>query len=157
LEWKSHRIRDTLIDLKNLVKSINPKFEFGFYTGFSPSDSNIAAFQQNRGHDTGELGKVGLDFVMPYCEGRHKEFETVEIERVIDYLAPLDFYLHTTIRRDAPHNYNLPPKGPKYIKNIINWGKKYQKTNSRFKGMIFFNEVKIPKENRDAVYQSIKI
>ncbi len=157
LEWKSHRIRETLIDLKKLVKSINPQFEYAFYSGFSPSDSNIAAFQQNRGHDTKALNEVGLDFVMPYCEGRHKEFETVEIERVIDYLAPLDFYLHTTIRRDAPHNYKLPPKGPDYVKNIIRWGKEYHKKNNRFKGMIFFNEVKIPQENRDAVYQSIKV
>ncbi len=156
LEWKSRRIKDTLVDLKKLTKSINPHFEFGFYSGFSPSDGNIAAFQQDRGHNTETLKEVGLDFVMPYCEGRHKEHETQEIERVIDYLDPLNFYLHTTIRRDSPHNYKLPPKGPDYIKNIIRWGKQYHKINSRFKGMTFFNEVNIPQENRDAVYLSIK-
>ena len=155
LEWKSHRIRDTLLDLKRLAKSINPNFEFGFYSGFSPSDGNIAAFQQDRGHHTKGLQKVGLDFIMPYCEGRHKERETEEIERVIDFLSPLDFYLHTTIRRNSPHNYKLPPKGPDYINNIIRWGKQYRKQNSRFKGMIFFNEVNIPQENRDAVYLAI--
>jgi len=156
LEWKAKRIKEILVDLKNLVKSINPQFEYGFYSGFSPSDSDIAAFQLNRGHKTKTLNEIGLDFVMPYCEGRHKEFETVEIERVIDYLAPLDFYLHTTIRRDPPHNYKLPPKGPDYIKGIIRWGQQYHKKNSRFKGMIFFNEVYIPQENREAVYTSIK-
>ena len=155
-EWKSLRIKERLIDLKRLIKSINPKFEFGFYTGFSPSDGNIASFQQNRGHQTETIKEVGLDFVMPYCEGRHKEHETEEIEKVINYLAPLDFYLHTTIRRDSPHNYKLPPKGPDYIKNIIRWGLQYRNQNSRFKGMMFFNEVKIPQENRDAVYQFIK-
>ena len=154
-EWKSLRIKETLVDLKRLVKTINPKFEFGFYSGFSPSDGDIAKFQLNRGHNTEILKEVGLDFVMPYCEGRHKESETEEIENVIKYLAPLDFHLHTTIRRDSPHNYNLPPKGPDYIKNIISWGKKYSKRNNRFKGMIFFNEVKIPQENRDAVYKYI--
>ena len=92
---------------------------------------------------------------MPYCEGRHQEHEIEEIQKVIEYLAPMDIYLHTVIRRDSPHNYQLPPKGPEYIKSIIEWGKEYAKTNPRFKGMSFFNEVKIPDENREAVYDSI--
>lgn len=154
-EWKSWRIRDTLIDLKKLVKSINPQFQFGFYTGFSPSDGDIIGFQSNRGQQIETLREVGLDFIMPYCEGRHTERETIEIQRVIEYLAPADIYLHTTIRRDPPHNYKLPPKGPKYIKNIIEWGQNYQKQNAHFKGMIFFNEVKLPAENRRAVYDTI--
>lgn len=154
-EWKAQRIKDTLIDLKHLVKSINPKFEFGFYTGFSPSDGNIKEFQLNRGHDPKTLNQIGFDFVMPYCEGRHQENETIEIQRVIDYLSPMDFYLHTTIRRKMPKHYNLPPKGPEYVKNIIAWAKQAQKQNPRFKGMTFFNEVKIPGENRQAVYASI--
>ncbi len=153
--WKSFRIRDTLIDLENLAKSINPNFEFGFYTGFSPSDGDIEKFQLARGHDPKTLKQVEFDFLMPYCEGRHKEREIIEIQKVIDYLAPMDILLHTTIRRDAPHNYQLPPKGPEYIKSIIEWGKEYYKTNKRFKGMTFFNEVKIPDENRQAVYDSI--
>ncbi len=154
-QWKAIRIRDTLIDLKNLAKSINPNFQFGFYTGFSPSDGDIAKFQLDRGHDPKTLKEIGCDFLMPYCEGRHKEQEIEEIQKVIDFLAPMDIYLHTTIRRDAPHNYKLPPKGPKYIKSIIKWGKEYYKTNPRFKGMTFFNEVKLPDENRQAVYDSI--
>jgi len=153
--WKSERIRDTLIDLKRLIKSINPKFEFGFYTGFSPSDGNIEDFQLTRGHDPKTLKQVGLDFLMPYCEGRHKEMETGEIEKVIDYLDFPCIILHTTIRREPPLNYPLPPKGPKYVKSIINWGKEYAKTNPQFKGMSFFNEVKIPDKNRQAVYDSI--
>jgi hypothetical protein len=153
--WKSERIRDTLIDLKKLIKSINPKFEFGFYTGFSPSDGNVAEFQLTRGHDPKTLKQVGLDFLMPYCEGRHKEMETREIEKVIDYLDFPCIILHTTIRREPPLNYPLPPKGPKYVKSIINWGKEYAKTNPQFKGMSFFNEVKIPDKNRQAVYDSI--
>lgn len=155
-EWKSRRIKETLLDLKQLVKSINPRFEFGFYTGFSPSDGNIAQFQHDRGHDTASLAEVGLDFVMPYCEGRHQARETEEIERVIDFLKPLDFYLHTTIRREPPLNYPLPPKGPEYIQRIIRWGRQYHRRNPRFKGMMFFNEVKLPQENRDAVYAAIK-
>jgi hypothetical protein len=156
LEWKSQRIKETLVHLKELVKSINPLFEFGFYSGFSPSDGDINTFQLDRGHHKESLKAAGLDFVMPYCEGRHRERETEEIEKVIDYLAPLDFYLHTVVRRKSPHNYQLPPKGPDYIKNIIRWGKQYHRQNSRFKGMMFFNEVNIPEENRAAVYTSIK-
>jgi hypothetical protein len=52
-------------------------------------------------------------------------------------------------------NYPLLPKGPEYVKNIIRWGKEYAKTNKQFKGMSFFNEVKIPDRNRKAVYDSI--
>ncbi len=155
-KWKAVRIRDTLLDLKKLVKSINPEFKFGFYTGFSPSDGDIDDYQTNRGHNTEMLNQVGFDFVLPYCEGRHLENETSEISRVIEYLAPMDIYLHTTIRREPPLNYPLPPKGPEYIKNIISWGKEYSKTNTRFKGMTFFNEVKIPDENREAVYKYIR-
>ena len=154
-EWKSRRIRDTLIDLRNLVKSVNPEFKFGFYSGFSPADGDINGYQSNRGHDIRMLKQVGLDFIMPYCEGRHKEREIAEIERVIEYLAPMDCYLHTTIRRDPPHNYKLPPKDPEYIRNIIEWGKRYQKWHDRFMGMSFFNEVKLPQENRKAVYDTI--
>ena len=101
------------------------------------------------------MKQIGFDFVMPYCEGRNRDKEAEQIEKVIEYLAPLKFYLHTTIRREPPHNYQLPPKGPKYIKNIIKWGKDYFQKNERFIGMSFFNEVKIPEENRQAVYDSI--
>lgn len=153
-EWKATRVRDSLIDLKNLIKSINSKFKIGFYTGFSPSDGDIAKFQLDRGHDPKTLRQAGLDFLLPYCEGRHKDNEIEEIQKVIEYLAPMDIYLHTTIRREAPHNYPLPPKGPDYIKSIIKWGKEYSRMN-RFRGMTFFNEVKIPNENRQAVYNSI--
>jgi hypothetical protein len=154
-QWRAIRVRDILIDFKRLIMSINQKFKFGFYTGFSPSDGDIARFQLSRGHDPETLGQVGFDFLLPYCEGRHEEHEIEEIQRVIDYLAPSDIYLHTVIRRDSPLNYQLPPKGPEYIKSIIEWGKEYHKTNERFKGMTFFNEVNIPDENRQAVYDSI--
>lgn len=154
-QWKARRIRDTLVDLKKLIKSINPKFEFGFYTGFSPSDGDIKNFQLNRGHDPKMLKEVGFDFLMPYCEGRHREEETREIDRVFKYLDFPNIVLHTTIRREAPLNYPLPPKDPKYVKSIIQWGKEYAKINPQFKGMTFFNEVKIPDNNRQAVYDSI--
>lgn len=156
LKWKSIRIRDTLIDLKKLVKSINPKFKYGFYTGAPVTDGNIVGFQDNRGHRTQTLSQVGFDFVMPYCEGRNRDKEPEMIEKVVEHLAPLKFYLHTTIRRDMPRHYKLPPKGPEYVKNIIKWGKEYFNKNDRFLGMSFFNEVKIPPENRQAVYDSIK-
>ncbi len=155
LQWKSIRIRDTLVDLKKLVRSINPKFEYGFYTGVPATDGDIAGYQKNRGHHTETLAQVGFDFVMPYCEGRNREKETDMIEKVMDYLTPLKCYLHTTIRRDMPRNYPLPPKGPEYVRNIIQWGKHYSKKNNRFLGMTFFNEVMIPDENRQAVYDSI--
>ena len=116
---------------------------------------NIEAFQLTRGHDPEKLKEVGFDFLMPYCEGRHKELETKEIEKVIEYLDFPYIILHTTIRREPPLNYPLPPKDPKYVRTIIQWGKEYARTNSQFKGMTFFNEVKIPERNRQAVYDSI--
>ncbi len=152
LEWKNIQIRDRLVDLKQLVKSINPQFQFGFYTGFSPEDGNVSAYQKNRGHSIETLRQVGLDFVMPYCEGRHRDRETMELEKVIQYLSPLKIYLHTTIRRNPPRNYPLPPKDPAYIESMIHWGKNYFLENERFMGMTFFNEVNIPEENRRAVY-----
>ena len=155
LDWKNIRIRDSLMDLKQLIKSIKPDFQFGFYSGFSPEDGNIAAYQRNRGHQIDTLKQVGMDFIMPYCEGRHREREGREIEKVIDYLAPSNVYVHMTIRKDMPRNYNLPPKDPKYIKQMINWAKQTFEKNDRFLGMTFFNEVKIPPENRQAVYESI--
>jgi hypothetical protein len=155
LDWKNTRIRDTLTDLKRLVKSIKPDFQFGFYSGVSPNDGNVAAYQRRRGHQIETLKQVGMDFVMPYCEGKHREREGREIEKVVDYLAPLNVYVHVTIRKDMPRNYTLPPKGPKYVKQMVNWGKQTFEENDRFLGMTFFNEVKIPPENRQAVYESI--
>ena len=155
LNWKNTRIRDSLKDLKQLVKSIKPDLQFGFYSGFSPKDGNIAAYQRQRGHQIETLKQVGVDFIIPYCEGRHREQEGREIEKVIDYLAPLYVYVHITIRKDMPRNYKLPPKGPKYVKQMVNWAKRTFEKNNRFLGMTFFNEVKIPPENRQAVYESI--
>jgi len=129
--------------------------QFGFYTGFSPRNGNVAAYQKNRGHSIETLRPVGLDFVMPYCEGRHRERETAELEKVIESLSPLKIYLHTTIRRNPPRNYPLPPKDPAYIKRMIRWGKNYFLENERFMGMAFSNEVHIPEENRRAVYECI--
>ena len=71
-----------MIDLKQLVKEINPDFEFGFYTGFSPGDGNVAAYQRQRGHSIETLKQVGLDFVLPYCEGRHLDNETRELKKL---------------------------------------------------------------------------
>ena len=101
------------------------------------------------------LKEVGLDFLMPYCEGRHQENETSEVEKVIEYLDFPNIILHTTIRREPPLNYPLPPKGPEYVRSIIEWAKRYARANKQFKGMTFFNEVKIPYENRQAVYNSV--
>jgi len=154
-DWKNIRIRDTLIDLRGVIKDINPKFQIGFYTGFSPGNGDVAGYQRNRGHSIETISQVGFDFLMPYCEGRHKENETKEIEKVIEYLSPMKIYLHTTIRREPPRNYPLPPKGPEYVKKMIAWGKDYFRQSDRFLGMTFFNEVKIPQENRQAVYESI--
>ncbi|HNR68876.1 MAG TPA: hypothetical protein PKN04_12565 [bacterium] len=153
--WKSTRVRDTLIDLKKLIKSINPNFEFGFYTGLPTSEFDIADYQNFRGHRTELLAQVGCDFVMPYCEGRNGDKEPEMVEKVIDHLAPLKFYLHTTIRKEMPQGYALPPKDARYVKNIIAWGKECFARNDRFIGMTFFNEVKLPEENRQAVYESI--
>jgi hypothetical protein len=155
LAWKSRRIGETLLDIKQLIKSSHPHMQFGFYSGFSPQDRDIEGFQSNRGQTIAVLKNVAPDFIMPYGEGRHREQETKELERVIDYLSPLPCYLHTVIRRDSPHNYQLPPKGPEYIKNIIAWGKEYHERHPRLTGMTFFNEVKIPDENRNAVYENM--
>jgi len=144
-----------LLDLKKLVKSIKPDFQFGFYSGFSPADGDIIGSQSNRGHTAEALKNVGFDFIMPYAEGRHQEQETKELERVFDYLSPLPCYLHTVIRKVSPNNYQLPPKGPDYIKKIIAWAKNYHEQNSRLTGMSFFNEIKIPEENRQAAYDGI--
>ncbi|MBN1543080.1 hypothetical protein JW992_13140 [candidate division KSB1 bacterium] len=155
IRWKSMRVRDTLIDLKDLIKSINRKFAFGFYTGLPTPDGDIAGFQDWRGHRTEMLAQVGCDFFMPYCEGRTGENEPQMIEKVVDHLAPLPCYLHTTIRKEMPQGYALPPKDAAYVKKIIAWGKDYFSRSDRFMGMTFFNEVKIPEENRRAVYDSI--
>ena len=154
-QWKSRRIRDTLIDLVQLMKGINPKFEIGFYTGVPATDGDIAGYQDKRGHRTETLAQVGFDFVMPYCEGRNRDREPEMIGKVIDHLAPLKYYLHTTIRRDMPVGYALPPKSPSYVRNIIKWGKDRFQKDPRMMGMTFFNEVKVPEDNRRAVYDSI--
>ena len=154
-KWKSMRIRDTLIDLKSLIKNINPNFEFGFYSGVPSTDGDIAGYQDKRGHRTETLAQVGFDFVMPYCEGRNRDKEPEMIEKVIEHLAPLKFFLHTTIRRDMPRGYPLPPKDPKYVKTMIQWAKEYFQKNDRMIGMTFFNEVKVPEDHRQAVYDSI--
>lgn len=153
--WKGERIRDTLIEIRKFARSIVPDLKLGFYTGFSPPDGNIAAFQESRGHDINTLRHIGWDFLMPYGEGRHKERETAELERVIEYLAPMPIYLHTVVRRESPHNYPLPVKDPAYVHNIIKWGKQMANREPRFTGMSFFNEVKIPPDNRRAVYDAL--
>lgn len=152
---QNRRVAWAVADLLKLAKSIQKNIKFGYYAGFSPDDGNVEEYQYKRGQSVETLRNIGLDFVMPYCEGRHREEETEHIERVIEYLAPLQIYLHTTIRKQPPRGYPLPPKDPKYISHIINWAKTYAKKNLRLSGMSFFNEVNIPRENRDAVYETV--
>ncbi len=155
LDWQNTRIAWAVSDLMKLARSMQKKVKFGMYTGFSPEDGDIGGYQYRRGHSIETLREIGLDFVMPYCEGRHKEKEPQEIERVITYLDPLTVYLHTTIRKNPPRGYPVPPKDPRYIKNIIKWAKAYAEKQPRLSGMSFFNEVNIPQENRNAVYEAI--
>lgn len=156
LKWQNTRIARAVSDLSQLAKSMQPGMKFALFTGFSPEDGNIAGFQYQRGHGIETLREIGLDYVMPYCEGRHKEKEPQEMERVIHYLSPLKICLHTTIRKNPPRGYPLPPKDPEYIRKIIKWAMNYAEKEPRLFGMSFFNEVNIPQENRDAVYESIR-
>ncbi len=157
LDWENERIRVVLADMINLIKDFKSNMRFGFYSGFSPEDGDISRCQELRGHRVDTLKRAGVDFVMPYAEGRHKEQEEYELERVIAYMDPLNCYVHCTIRRNPPKDYPLPPKGPDYIKRIIRWAISYHKSHGdRFKGMSFFNEVNIPPENRNAVYEAIE-
>jgi len=41
------------------------------------------------------------------------------------------------------------------VRNIIKWAKSYYSHSDRMIGMTFFNEVKIPPDNRQAVYDTI--
>jgi hypothetical protein len=151
--WKNARIRDTLIAVRSQARAVIPALKLGFYTGFSPHDGDVRGFQEARGHAVETIGEAGWDFLMPYGEGRHAERETAELERVIAYLAPQPVYLHTVVRRVSPHNYQLPVKDPACVRNIVAWGKAMALREPRFLGMSFFNEVKVPHDNREAVYQ----
>ncbi len=156
IEWQNEGIRTVIADIIAFVKRINRDMKFAFYSGFSPEDGNIERYQELRGHKKETLQNTGVDLVMPYMEGRHKEKEEKNIEKVIEYMKPLDCYVHCTIRRNPPKTYPLPPKGPEYIERIIKWAINYHKKDNNFIGMSFFNEVNIPNENREAVYKAIK-
>jgi hypothetical protein len=153
--WKCRRIRDTLIEIRSQARAVIPGLKLGFYTGFSPPDGNVRGYQEARGHAAQTIREAGRDFLMPYGEGRHADRETTELERVVDYLAPQPVYLHTVVRRESPHNYPLPIKDPTYVRRIVAWGKEMARREPRFLGMTFFNEVRVPPDNRQAVYQGI--
>lgn len=155
-DWQNHRVSAVLAELSALIKNGDNQRQFALYTGFSPTDGNIERSQNFRGHRVDTLTRAGLDFVMPYCEGRHRDREETELERVIDYLEPFECYVHCTIRRKPPSNYPVPPKDPAYIRRIIQWALDYYESHPhRFAGMTFFNEVNVPEENRLAVYEGI--
>ncbi len=135
---KSIRIRDTLIDLKKLVKSIIQKFEYGFNTRVSLTDGNILGYKNNRGHKSETLAQVEFAFILPYCAEKNRGKEAKIIENETDHLSPLKFHPHTQIRRDLPRHTNPLPKIPKYIKNIIKLNNKHFKENGRFINMTFF-------------------
>jgi hypothetical protein len=156
LDWQNGRVRDVLRELSRLVRRDRPSRAFGLYTGFSPADRDIGRSQDHRGHRIDTLTRAGIDFAMPYCEGRHREREEQEIVRVMDYLSPLPCYVHCVVRRTPPAGYPLPPADPAYIRRIVRGLLEHGRTmGGRFVGMSFFNEVKIPAENRAAVYEAI--
>jgi len=154
--WQNERIRAVINDLVNLVKSLKKELRFGIYSGFAPKDGNIERYQELKGHKKETLQRAGIDFVMPYMEGRHLDKEEIQMERVLEYMKPLTCYIHTTVRRNPPRTYPIPPKTPSYIRRIIRWFLNYYPYNSHVEGMSFFNEVNVPPENRQAIYETIK-
>lgn len=169
LDRQAGRISWCVSDLINIAKAIVPDLQFGMTSGYMPTDSEAEEYARFRGHSIAEkyarfrghtieaLKNIkGLDFVLPYGEGRHRDKETVALEKLIEYLNPLNIYIHTVIRKTSPEGYPLPSVGPAYIENIVAWAKKYSRTNARLLGLTFFNEVRIPDENRTAVYESIQ-
>lgn len=156
LERQAERISWCVGDLIGVSKSIKPDLKFGMYSGFMPDDWDLDKYSRNRGHSIENLRKIeGLDFLVPYGEGRHREREASALEKVIDYLQPFDVYVHLVIRKKSPEGYPLPEAGPEYIRKIIKWARNYAGKEPRLLGMIFFNEVNIPPENRNAVYEAI--
>lgn len=155
VRWKAMRIRDILTEVRHEARRLIPGLQLGFYTGFSPADGDIRGFQEGRGHAPEAVREAGWDFVMPYCEGRHREREAAELERVIGYLEPMPVLVHAVIRRESPRGYPLPPKDPAYVGGIVASCAALARREPRFRGMCFFNEVKVPPDNRQAAYDGI--
>lgn len=156
LERQAERISWCVSDLVGLSKSINPALKFGMASGFMPDDWDLHKYSRNRAHNIENLRKIkGLDFLAPYGEGRHREKETFALERIIDYLQPFDIYIHLVIRKKSPQGYPLPEASPEYIRKMIQWAREFGSQNPRLKGLLFFNEVNVPDENRTAVYKNI--
>lgn len=154
--WQNARIGTVLQDLMNLAKSIKGDLRFGIYSGFAPQNGNVERYQELKGQDKKTLQSAGVDFVMPYMEGRHQDNEECQMEKVLAYMKPLRCYIHTTIRKNPPKAYPLPPKTPGYIHRIIKWCREFCPHNPHVEGMSFFNEVNVPPENRQAIYEAIK-
>jgi len=155
VRWKAMRIRDTLIEIRRQARRIIPGLQLGFYTGFSPEDGDIRGFQEGRGHSIEAVREAGWDFLMPYCEGRHRDREDLELERVVEYLSPMPVLVHAVIRRESPRGYPLPPKDPAYVAGLVASCAALARREPRFRGMCFFNEVRVPPDNRQAAYDGI--
>ncbi len=155
--WQNERIKTVIKDLVNLAKKMRKNLRFGLYSGFAPPDGNIERYQDMKGQKRETLQRAGLNFVMPYMEGRHGDKEEIEMERVLDYMKPLTCYIHTCIRRSPPRTYPLPQKDPAYIHRIIRWFLNYYPRNPHVRGMSFWNEANTPPENRQAIYEALKM
>ena len=155
--WQNERIGMVIKDLVNLAKERKKNLRFGIYSGFSPPEGTVERYQELKGQKRETLQRAGLDFVMPYLEGRHKGKEEFEIEKVLDYMKPLTCYIHTCVRRNPPRTYHIPKKDPTYIHRIIKWFLNYYPHHPHVEGMSFWNEANTTAENRQAIYKALKM
>lgn len=141
-QWKATNIFRHLKEYVLHIKKICPLIQTWLFTKGEPE----------RYHLPHLLSKAGLDGIIPQFHFLTKE---CQIAMLMEYLrlSDIPLIIHFDTRKPFT-NYPIPRKTPRLIQNIGDWIIK--NGNENLKGVLFFNEVATPKENKEAVYKVVR-
>ncbi len=143
-EWKNSNINGKLRNLNEMIKTIKPGTEVWLHSSCVPG----------WGHDPKKLKEAGVDCVVPHIA--HFPMNQQDFNTVLDRINPNDKVLHFCVRNKALQNYRVWEKNPQIIAEIGEWIEQYRRENKNLKGILFFNENTVSKENRNAVYRLVE-
>jgi hypothetical protein len=138
------KMREVFSHMARTIKDVCGTIEFWVHSG--P--------WAHRGHLPETLTCGGVDCLMNYfC---HDLYEPEAMRSIMEFIAPLPCCPQTCVRDRATHNYFSKPKTPhearRYAETIL-------ETTARAPnglGAVFFNEVFLSDQTRQAVYQAIR-
>ncbi len=144
--WSGMRDKQVLEEFVIAIKQAAPSTEVWHHGYMELGDLGGYRFSAD------SYRKAGIQTAIPCV---HTLTSEEGLKAVLDSADGFPVVLHVDTRNTPTHNYdNVPLKTPEYIHNMGKWI--IDHNTECLKGVAFFNEPPTSKENKNAVYQTVK-